>query len=68
MHIFRRKQLFKRSKKVNIAMEGLDSFRKYWGSVLSADKKELVTSFASSEDVMYAEYRDELDDFVTIEN
>ena len=49
-------------------MEGLDSFRKYWGSVLSADKKELVTSFASSEDAIYSEYRDELDDFVTIEN
>ena len=66
--MFRRKQLFKTSKKVNIAMEHLDSFRKYWGSVFLAEKKELNTSFTSSEDAQYAEYRDELDDFVTIEN
>lgn len=49
-------------------MEGLDSFRKYWGSFLLPEKKEAKTSFTSSEDAMYAEYRDELDEFVTIEN
>ena len=48
-------------------MEGLSSsFRKYWSSFLLAE--DVNTTFTSSEDAMYAEYRDELDDFVTIED
>ena len=46
-------------------MEGLSSsFRKYCGSFLLAEN--VNTTFTSSEDSMYTEYRDELDDFVTI--
>ena len=48
-------------------MEGLSSsVRKYWGSFLVAEN--INTTFQSSEDAMYTEYRDELDDFVTIKD
>lgn len=53
------------SHKANISMKSLDSVRKYWGTVLLAEKKEVNTSFMSSEDALYAEYREEL---VTVEN
>ena len=49
-------------------MENLNAFRKYWSSILLVEEKEASTSFKTTEDAMYAEYRDELDDFVTIEN
>ena len=58
------------SDKQNATMEGIriDAFRKYWSSLLLAEDKEASSSFTSAEDSMYAEYRDELDDFVTMEN
>ena len=65
--MFRGKRFGKTSDKANVAMEGLSSsFRKYWSSFLLAEN--VNTTFTSSEDAMYAEYRDELDDFVTIED
>ena len=64
----RKKQPFEASDKRNVAIERFDTFRKYWGSVLLVEDKEISTSFTSAEDSMYAEYRDELDDFVTIKN
>ena len=45
-------------------------FMKLWSSVVSCDKElnAAYTSGATKEDAMYEEYRDELDDFVTIED
>ena len=63
--LFRRKRLVKMSEKANISMKSLDSVRKYWGTILLAEKKEVNTSFMSSEDAIYSEYREEL---VTVEN
>ena len=40
---------------------------KLWSSVVSYDI-DLNTSTVTTEDAMYEEYRDELDDFVTIED
>ena len=68
MHFYRRKRHVETSDKESVAMEGLGTFMKYWGSLLLAEDKEATTSFMRTEDAMYAEYRDELDDFVTMEN
>ena len=42
-------------------------FKKLWSSIVSCDK-DLNATGATTEDAMYEEYRDELDDFVTIED
>ena len=42
-------------------------FMKLWSSVVSHDT-QLNTTHASAEDAMYEGYRDELDDYVTIED
>ena len=42
-------------------------FKKLWSSVVSCDI-DLNATGATTEDAMYEEYRDELDDFVTIED
>ena len=68
MHFYRRKRHVETSDKQNVVLEGIDTFRKYWGSLLFVEDKEATTSFTSAEDSMYAKYRDELDDFVTMEN
>ena len=49
-----------------------NSFKKLWNSIIVSNNKEHTTtynsdaSFATSGDVMYEEYRDELSDFATI--
>ena len=49
-----------------------DSFKKLWNSIIVSNNKERTAtynndgSFATSEDVLYEEYRDELSDFATI--
>ena len=41
---------------------------KLWNSVFISSNKELNTTQRLTADAVYEEYRDELDDFVTIEN
>jgi len=48
-----------------------DSLVKQWSSFFVPNDKEATASFmstATGEDAMYEEYRDELDDFVTVKN
>ena len=69
---FKRKHL-SISDERNFAIKNLEllskSFSKYWDSVLVIHNKEVTTSFQQpTEDAMYTEYRDELDDYVVIDN
>jgi len=46
-----------------------DSLVKCWNSIFVSNNRELTTILVSSEtdeDAIYTEYRDELDDFVTV--
>ena len=48
-----------------------DSLVKRWNSIFVSYNEELTTIFASSETneyAIYTEYRDELDDFVTVKD
>ena len=48
-----------------------DSCIKLWNSAVVSHKEELVTIYTSTttnEDAIYEEYRDELDDFVTVKD
>ena len=70
---FRKRCLNKESTRSDLLSDSFKlmsgSLARRWTSVFASyNSKELTTSLPPSEDAMYEEYRDELDDFVTVKD